>query len=384
MTDVKYFHLGQFFKKRALLATFFGVGLVALTEFVLPWLGHLRIDTFWQWITPATIIFTISIILVFSALAKNVVASTLLGVAAVLSFYSPYSTVDVGFFAVVIIYLIIAFFAGFFATVEMTGRTALLVIGIIVGLQGLIGAGTSMFISLTGEFNAFHQNSVNIAYGDIMGRFPVYDTIVAIFSLIYMIVFIILSRKSITTTHSSQKNELIGQILIFLSIAGGFIFILVSPSVLFDQNTAVSIFGLTNTQFLNSLFAKTIGGTLGTYTAYTLLNVLYLLPIVSFVIGIGLAFIIYQRANGTTGKLRLNFEGPFVVLNLAPFLVICAYSYIFQNVIGDVTHFFLDTPTWFTFFTEYTNLILINLLIAYIVFKIISFIRGLAQRKEKT
>ena len=64
MTNVKYFHLGQFFKKRALLATFFGIGLVALTEFVLPWLGYVRVETLWQWITPVTITFTLAIILV--------------------------------------------------------------------------------------------------------------------------------------------------------------------------------------------------------------------------------------------------------------------------------------------------------------------------------
>lgn len=382
MTNVKYFHLGQFFKKRALLSTFFGIGLVALTEFVLPWLGHVRIETLWEWITPATITFTLAIILVFCALAKNVVSSTFIGVAAILSFYNPYISVDKGFFAVIIIYLVVAFFAGLFATLEMSGRTALLVVGIVVGLQGLIGAGTSMFFSLTGAYNNFHANSVGIAYGGFIGTFPLYDVIVASVSVIYMIVFIVLSRKNKTVTHTGKKHEIIGQIFIFLAIAGALIYAVIAPRVMFNQNSAEAIFGLANTQFLNILFSKTIGGSLGTYTAYTLLNVFYLLPIVSFVIGIGIAFIVHQRANGTVGKFRLNLEGPFVILNLAPFLVICAFSYIIQNWIGDTTHYFMNTPAWFTFFTEYTSLLLINLLVAYIILKIFSFIKSVSKRKD--
>ena len=379
MTNVKYFHLGQFFKKRALLATFFGIGLVALTEFVLPWLGYVRVETLWQWITPVTITFTLAIILVFCALAKNVVSSTFIGVAAILSFYNPYIGVDKGFSAVIIIYLVVAFFAGFFATVEMSGRTALLVIGIVVGLQGLIGAGTSMFFSLTGAYDAFHANSIGVAYGGFIGTFPLYDVIVAGVSVIYMIVFIILSRRNKSVTHTGKKHEIFGQIIIFLAIAGALVYAVIAPRVLLDQNTAVSIFGSTNTQFLNIIFAKTL---LGSYSAYTLLNVFYLLPIVSFVIGIGIAFIVYQRANGTAGKFRLNYEGPFVVLNLAPFLVICAFSYIFQSWVGDTSYYFMNTPTWLTFFTEYTSLLLINLLVAYILLKIFAFIKNLSQRNK--
>ncbi len=382
MTNIKYFHLGQFFKKKALLSTFFGIALVALTEFVLPWLGHVRVEMLWQWITPATITFTLAIILVFCALAKNVVSSTFIGVAAILSFYNPYIGVDKGFAAVIIIYLVVAFFAGLFATLEMSGRTALLVVGIVVGLQGLIGAGTSMFFSLTGAYNDFHASSIGAAYGGFIGTFPLYDVIVAGVSVIYMIVFIILSRRNKTVTHTGKKHEILGQIFIFLAIAGGLVYIIIAPRVIFDQNTAVSIFGLANTQFLNTIFAKTIGGSLGTYTAYTLLNVFYLLPIVSFVIGIGIAFIVHQRANGTVGKFRLNFEGPFVILNLAPFLVICAFSYIVQNWIGDTSYYFMNTPAWLTFFTEYTSLLVLNLLIAYLILKIFGFIKAVSQRNK--
>ena len=377
MSDIKYFHLGQFFTKRAFIATFFGVALVAVTEFVLPWLGILQIEALWQWITPATITFTIAIILVFCALAKNVVSSIFISTAAILSFYHPYSTIALkGFIAVVIIYLITAFLAGWFATMRITGRTALLITGIVIGLQGLIGAGVSMFTSLAQTHNNFHANSVGIAYSNLMGTIPVYDIIVAAFSVIYMVVFIIISRKKITVEKEGKKKETFGQILIFLSIVGALLFIILSH-VNFNQSTAISIFGETNTQFLNSIFEKT---TAGGFMAVQLLNVFYILPIVGFVIGIGLAFIIYQRASGTTNFMRLNFEGTYLTLNLTPFLVICSYSYIFQNAIGSADYFFIRTSTWFTLFTEFTNLLLINFLVAYILFIIITIIRNLAKK----
>jgi hypothetical protein len=113
--------------------------------------------------------------------------------------------------------------------------------------------------------------------------------------------------------------------------------------------------------------------------AITFLNGLYILPIVGFGIGIGLAFIIYQRAEGTSGKMRFNFEGPFFILNLVPFLIICAYSYPFQNLIGD-GYFYLESATWFTIFAEFTNLLLINLLVAYLIFKIITIIKLIAKK----
>ncbi len=377
MSDIKYFHLGQFFTKRALIATFFGIALVALTEFVLPWLGILQIETLWEWISPATITFTIAIILVSCAIAKNLVSSIFISTAAILSFYDPYSTVALkGFIAVVIIYMITAFFAGWFATMRITGRTALLVTGIVIGLQGVIGAGVSMVASLEQAQNNFHQNSVGIAFGETIGGFPVYDLIVAVFSAIYIVVFFILSRRKISAEQTGKKKEIFGQLLIFLSIVGALLFIILSH-VNFNQSTAVSIFGDTNTQFLNSIFAKT---TAGGFMAVQLLNVFYILPIVGFVIGIGIALIIYQRASGTTNFMRLNYEGAYLTLNIAPFLTICAYSYIFQNAIGSADFFYIRTSTWFTLFTEFTNLLLINFLVAYIVFLIVSIIRNIAKK----
>jgi len=377
MSDIKYFHLGQFFTKRALIATFFGIALVALTEFVLPWLGILQIETLWEWISPATITFTIAIILISCAIAKNLVSSIFISTAAILSFYDPYSTVALkGFIAVVIIYMITAFFAGWFATMRITGRTALLITGIVIGLQGLIGAGVSMFTSLAQTHTNFHANSIGIAYSELMGTVPFYDIIVAAFSVIYMIVFIIISRKRTTIEQKGKKKEIIGQILIFLSIVGALLFIILSHEN-FNQSTAVSIFGETNTQFLNSIFAKT---TAGEFMAIQLLNVFYILPIVGFVIGIGIALIIYQRASGTSDFMRLNYEGTYLTLNFAPFLIICSYSYIFQNAIGSADFFYIRTSTWFTLFTEFTNLILINLLVAYILFLIISIIRNIAKK----
>lgn len=377
MANVKYFHLGQFFSLRALLSTFFGAGLVAITEFLLPWLGILQMETLWEWFTPITITFTLAVIFVTCALAKNVVASVLIGIAAVLSFYNPYETIDYGMAAILIVFLVTAFFAGFFATNEMTGRTGLLLIGIVFGLQGFIGSGVSMFLTMREQAHLdFHDNSVGISFGELMNNFPVYDTIVAAFSLIFMVVFIIISRKIVTKQMEGKKFEIIGQIIIFLSIAGALAFIVLS-NVIYDFSTAVAIFGEKNAQFLNEIFSKV---TNGNFMAVTFLNGLYILPIVGFGIGIGLAFIVYQRAEGTSGKMRFNFEGPFLILNLVPFLIICAYSFPFQNLIGSSSYFYLESATWFPIFTEFTNLLLINLLVAYIIFKIITIIRLIAKK----
>lgn len=376
MTEPKFFHIGQFLTKRAFLSTFFGAGLVVITEFLLPWLGILQVEALWDWITPVTIIFTLAIILVSSAMAKNIAASILIATAAILSFYSPYTTIDYGFVSVVIIYLITAFFAGFFSTVRITGRSALLTIGIVMGLQGLIGAGVSFFTTWEGAVSNFHDNSIGIAHGEVMGTFPLYDAIVGIFSLIYMIVFIVLSRRKVTVEHSNKKFEIIGQILIFLGIVGALIFVIFSH-VTFTSSTATSVFGDTNTYYLNGLFAKMVDGQ---FMAVELLNVFYILPIVGFVIGIGMALIVYQRANGTTNFMRFNHQGAFLTLNVAPLLIICSYSFILQNAMGFADYFYIRTSTWFTIFTEFTNLLLINLLIAYLIFQVITLIRRIATK----
>lgn len=375
MTNVKYFHLGQFFSLRALLATVIGVVLVGITEFLLPWLGYVQVESLWEWFTPITITFTLAIIFVSCAIAKNIVASVLIGVAAILSFYNPYETVDFGLAALLIIFLVTAFFAGFFATIEMNGRTGFLLVGIVFSLQGFIGSGVSMFLSWQEAQNDFHSESVGIAFGEFINNVPVWDIIVAIFSLIFLIVFIIISRKIVTKQIEGKKFEIIGQIIIFLTITGALVFIALS-NVIFDNATAVSIFGDTNTQFLNEMFSKVPSGS---FMAITFLNGLYILPIVGFGIGIGLAFIIYQRAEGTSGKMRFNFEGPFFILNLVPFLIICAYSYPLQ-ILFEEGYFYLESATWFTIFAEFTNLILVNLLVAYLIFKIITIIKLIAKK----
>ncbi|MHA1346860.1 MAG: hypothetical protein ACTSVO_03115 [Candidatus Heimdallarchaeaceae archaeon] len=375
MTNVKYFHLGQFFSLRALLATVIGVVLVGITEFLLPWLGYVQVESLWEWFTPITITFTLAIIFVSCAVAKNIVASVLIGVAAILSFYNPYETVDFGLAALLIIFLVTAFFTGFFATIEMTGRTGLLLVGIVFSLQGFIGSGVSMFLSWQEAQNDFHSESVGIAFGEFINNVPVWDIIVAIFSLIFLIVFIIISRKIVTKQIEGKKFEIIGQIIIFLTITGALVFIALS-NVIFDNATAVSIFGDTNTQFLNEMFSKVPSGS---FMAITFLNGLYILPIVGFGIGIGLAFIIYQRAEGTSSKMRFNFEGPFFILNLVPFLIICAYSYPLQ-ILFEEGYFYLESATWFTIFAEFTNLILVNLLVAYLIFKIITIIKLIAKK----
>lgn len=376
MTEPKFFHIGQFLTQRAFLSTFFGAGLVIITEFLLPWLGFLQIEALWDWITPVTIMFSITIILVFSAIAKNIASSILIATAAVLSFYNPYSTLDYGFVSIVIIYYVAALFAGFFSAIRITGRSALLTIGIVMGLQGLIGAGVSFFATWEGTVTNFHDNSIGIAHGEVIGTFPIYDVIIGIFSLIYMTVFIILSRRKVTVEHPNKKFEIIGQILIFLGIVAALIFIILSH-VTFTDTTATAIFGETNTIYLNGLFAKMVNSQ---FMAVELLNVFYILPIVGFVIGIGLAFIVYQRADGTSNFMRFNKEGAFMILNVAPFLIICAYSYIFQNLIGSASYFYIRTSTWFTIFTEFTNLLLINMFIAYLIFLIITLIRRIAKK----
>ncbi|MHA2357311.1 MAG: hypothetical protein ACXABK_00895, partial [Candidatus Heimdallarchaeaceae archaeon] len=104
------------------------------------------------------------------------------------------------------------------------------------------------------------------------------------------------------------------------------------------------------------------------------------LPIVGFAIGIGLGLIVYQRADGTSNFMRFNYDGAFLTLNLAPFLIICVYSYILQNAMGSADYFYIRTSTWFTIFTEFTNLLLINLLVAYIVFRIIVLVKSLIKK----
>ena len=382
MKNIKFFHLGQFFGKRAFIATLLGAGLAVVTEYVLPKFGILAIPAIQSWITPATITFTLAVIIIFSAIAKNLVASIFIGTAAILSFYSPYTAgiYDYGFWSIVIIYLVTAFFSGLFAAIEMSGRTALLVVGIVYGIQGFIGAGTSMFLGLTNMHLPFHDNYLGIAYGEMIGSFPLYDVIVGGFSFLFMLVFIILSRRRYSIDVDNKKREIIGQIIIFLAIVGAIVFIVLS-NVMFDQTSAELIFGDKNTKFMNLLFAKNLTGG---FMAIRWLNVFYILPIVGFAIGIGMLFIIHGRAEGTTGHFRMNFEGPLLLLNVVPFLIIAFYSYPVQRFFaGDapVTHFYLEMPAWFTLFTEYTSLLLINLLVAYIIFKIISLIRNLIQKR---
>ena len=326
MTDAKYFHLGQFFSLRALITTVIGVGLIAVTEFVLPYYELLNIPVLQQWISPATIVFTLAVIMVASAVAKNIVSSVFLAVAAILSFYNPYETAtaygnlfNTGYLTIIVIYLLTSLLSGLFATIQMTGRTALLWIGIIYGLQGLIGSGTSMYLTLFGAPSAWHDyGNIGLAYGNTINGFPVYDTVVAIFSVIYMLVFVIISRKRISTTVTTNKHEIFGQILIFLSIAAGIVFMILAGDK-YTQTQAISVYGQTNVEFMNMIFKKL---PYGDFAFVRYLNVFYILPIVGFAMGIGMGLMVYKRAQGTTDRMNFNFEGAFLWLNLAP-LVVC-------------------------------------------------------------
>ena len=381
MTEAKFFHLGQFFSARALITTVIGVGLIAVTEFVLPWLELLDIPQLQQWISPATIVFTLAVIMVASAVSKNIVSSIFLATAAILSFYNPYVTAisnlfAAGYGALVIIYVTTALFSGLFATIEMTGRTALLLIGIVYGLQGLIGAGTSMYLSYNSAYEAYHDAGLGVAYGQFIGDFPVYDTVFAVFSVIYMLVFIIISRKRISTTVTTNKHSIIGQILIFLTIAAGIIF-LIFAGFRYDQATATLIYGDMNRRFMNIVFSKLA---YGQFSFVKHLNIFYILPIVGFAFGIAMGIMVYKRAQGTTDKMRFNFEGAFLILNLAPLLVSVLLSYQVVTGFNAAAECYVNLPTVIAIFTEYTYLLLINILVAYIIFRIIAFFKAILKK----
>ncbi len=386
MTDAKFFHLGQFFSLRALITTVIGVGLIAVTEFVLPWLELLNIPAIQQWLSPATIVFTLAVIMVCSAVAKNIVSSIFLAVAAILSFYNPYETAaaygnlfNAGYWAIIVMYLMTALLSGLFATVEMTGRTALLWIGIIYGLQGLIGAGTSMYLSFGLAHEAFQNAGFGIAFGESVGGFPVYDTVVGIFSIIYMIVFIIISRKRVSTTVTSNKHEIFGQIVVFLSIAAGLVFMILMKvfGFTYTQTDAAIIYGQTNVEFMNMIFQKLPSGD---FTFVKYLNIFYILPIVGFAMGIGMGIMVYKRAQGTTDRMRFNFEGSFLWLNLVPLIITLLLSNVVILGLDAGATFYLNLPVVFAIFTEYTFLLLINLFVAYIIFRIIAFFKSISKK----
>ena len=386
MTDVKFFHPGQFFTLRALITTVIGVGLIAVTEFVLPWLELLYIPQLNVWISPATIVFTLAVIMIASAISKNIISSIFLAVAAILSFYNPYETAaaydnlfNAGYVAIIIIYSFTALLTGLFASIQMTGRTALLWIGIIYGLQGLIGAGTSMYLSFFGSTHqVYHDAHLGIAFGESIGGFPVYDTVVGIFSVIYMLVFIIISRKRVSTTVTTNKHEIIGQVLIFLSIVAGLLF-MIFAGFRYTQADAAAVFGDTNynVEFMNMIFGKVPKGDF-TFTKY--LNIFYVLPIVGFAMGIGMGIMVYKRAQGTTDRMIFNFEGSFLWLNLVPLVVSLLLSNVVILGINDSASFYLSSPTVFAIFTEYTFLLLINLLVAFIIFRIIALIKSISKK----
>ena len=378
MTETKFLHFGQFFSKRALITTVIGVGLVVVTEFVLPFFNILTVRALWDWFTPVTITFTLAVIMVTSAIARNIVASILITTAAALSFYHPFnansSTSGYAFTAAIIIFFVTAMLSGFFATREMSGQSAFLSIGIVFGIQGLIGAGISLATNLTSAQEQFFDNHVNVAYGQSINGFPVFDVVLAAFSLIYMIAFIILSRKRYTTSIEGKKFEIFGQILIFLAIAGALAFSILSHGT-YDEFTANSIYTEENTQFFNILFEKERHGI---FSSVQLLNIFYILPIVGFIIGLGLALIVHQRAEGTLGYMRFNFEGSFFSLNIAIGIIAFSFSSTILNLVN--SSFYLRGAAFFTLFTEFTNLLLLNMLIAYVVYLIITIIRRIANK----
>ncbi|MHA1686970.1 MAG: hypothetical protein ACTSYD_11300 [Candidatus Heimdallarchaeaceae archaeon] len=368
MTDVKFFNFGEFFTKRALISTIIGVILVVVTEFLLPWLNILQVQDLWQYITPATITFTITILLIASVIAKNIAASLLLASAASLSFYSPYETFSTGYLTIAVVYFVYAFFSGFFAAKPMSGKAALLTIGLVFGIQGILASTLSALASLDGVYETFQQQGIGIAHGS-NGTIPLFDIIFGAISLLYMIVFIILATRSFSTSYSSRIREIIGHIIIFLAIVGLLVIQIIGHDTL-TQTQALQITSSSNLEYLNAIFAKTLAGE---FSVNTLLNAFYSLAIAGMVIGIGLAFIVYQRANGTLDIISFDLEGAFLIISLPLAIILGMYAKPWQDLIGAT--FYLNFESWYIVATEFTNLVLINLLLAYLILRIVALIK---------
>ncbi|MHA1204301.1 MAG: hypothetical protein ACTSSL_05085 [Candidatus Heimdallarchaeaceae archaeon] len=360
MNEIKYFNPGQFISKRALISSVVGIALVIVTEWLIPFLGIM--PTFTEWVTPAVILFTISVIVLTSATAKNIIASIVISLSASLCFYNPAGYNTVGYVGIVVIYLSIALFTGLFATVEMRGQTALTWIGIIFGLQAILGAAINMLLYLNDSFQKYYINQVqNISIGNPLDTFPFFDLIVMVVGLIYMVIFIILGRRVHSSSIENNLREIIGQIIIFLALAGTLAVNILFKET-FTQETARQIFGDSNLLFLNHIFQKT---TVDNFAVFTLLNVFYVLPIAGMVIGIGLALIVYQRAQGTTGDLTFDFEGSYFALNIPLAFVLGIFSYYWYQL--NISDFYLKMQTWYVLATLYTNLLLINLIVVFII-----------------
>ncbi len=368
MDDIKFFNPGQFISKRSLISTTVGVIITVITEWLLP---YLKVPNFSQFLSPAIIVFTISVIAISSAMAKNITASIILGVSASLSFYNPTATpLANGYFSVFIIYMTISLFAGFFSAFTMTGQTALRLIGIIFGIQAVLGPLINLLLNLNKSYETYWANHVsNIALGSSPNSFPVFDVILGSIGLIYILAFVLIGNRVYSTTASNKAKEIVGQILIFLALAGVLtVNILFSEKV--DQSAARNILGADNLAFLNSVFQKSISDS---FTVLTLFNVFYVLPVAGMIIGIGLALISFQRADGTTGRFSFDIEGIYFALNLPVAIVIGWYSYYWYQL--GVSTFYLKMETWYILFTLFTNLILINLVVAFIIGLFIKLVR---------
>ena len=150
----------------------------------------------------------------------------------------------------------------------------------------------------------------------------------------------------------------------------------------YDQTQAASIFGGgdfgdANVHFLNIIFQKLASGS---FTFVKYLNVFYILPIVGFAMGIAMGIMVYKRAQGTTDKMRFNFEGSFLWLNLAPLVVCLLLSNIVVLGISSGSEFYVALPAVISIFTEFTFLLLINMFVAYIIFRIIAFIKAVSKK----
>ncbi len=390
MSEKRYFHPGQFFKLESLISTVLGLGVIFVTEYLLPSMdiNTTLYDFIPELITPTLFTLTLTVILLASTNAKNIIASLLLGISASLMFYNPsymideLTSLDVGWGAVLIMYVTFAVFAGFFACQKMTGKNGLRTIGVVFGAQGLIGAGAGLFLFLNESYRPIWNNTdIDIAIGDLTfaeltGTFPLMSTIMLSISLIYLLVFVfVLARINYTISTDSKKFEIIGQIIIFLGLAGGLIACIFLGKAI-NQDTVQDTIGARDLAFLNNVFTKSYEGNL---RLLELFSVFYILPIVGFIVGVGLFLIILQRAEGTTEDFSFNQEGGFLITTAPAIMITFAFSYTWY-VMG-AFDFYLKMETWYFLFTEYTILVLGNFILAFLLFKIVSLIKSIVKKE---
>ncbi len=370
MTEINYFHPGQFFTKRSLISVLVGIPLIGAIEFLFPFFGihtmiHQMIPDF---STASMLMFTLAIMIIVSVTAKNIIASVLFAVSGSLAYYNPYESFGFGYLAIITIYFVTALLTGMFASIRLSGQNALRTVGIMMGLQTLIGASLAIFVSMNEGYARFYlrPNTRNIAIGTPQGELPLFEIIVIAGALIYMAVFLVLARKSHTFGERKKHLEITGHLLIFIALIGILALNLLT-SKFFGYNDAVIVLGEDSAKFMNVVFLRSlVSNLMVTETLVTF----FALPLAGLLIGLGLALIIFGRAESTTEKKCFNFEGAFITLNIVPALLTVIYSGIWFD--WGIASSYLSMEAWYIVFIEFTNLLLVNLILVFIIGKILT------------